>query len=52
MTRKNPATFVLRLVPLPEVDDPIRALRWALKTLLRRHGLKCTDIREERDGQQ
>jgi hypothetical protein len=45
---KKSITFVVRLVPLPEVADPIRQLRWALKVLLRRFGLRCTDVREER----
>jgi hypothetical protein len=36
--------FTLTLVPLPGVDG-IRSLRRALKTLLRRDGLKCVDIR-------
>jgi len=28
--------------------DPVRALRGALKTLLRKYGLICTDVREVR----
>jgi hypothetical protein len=48
MNRKKPATrFVVTLVPLPEVSDPVRAMRWALKALLRRFGLRCTEVREE-----
>jgi hypothetical protein len=35
----------MTLEPLPGVD-PIRALRWILKGLLRHHGMKCIDIRE------
>ena len=37
--------FVLTLRPLPGVD-PIRSLRWVLKGLLRRHGMRCIDLRE------
>jgi hypothetical protein len=37
---------VLTLQPLPGVDG-IRALRWALKGLLRRHGMRCVDLHEE-----
>jgi len=33
--------FTIQIRPEPGVDDPIRALRWALKDLLRRHGLRC-----------
>jgi hypothetical protein len=39
-------TFVLRLQPLPGIDG-IRSLRLALKSLLRRFGLKALDVREE-----
>jgi hypothetical protein len=34
--------------PLPGVD-PIRALRWLLKKLRRRHGMRCVDLREEKN---
>jgi hypothetical protein len=37
--------FVLRLQPLKGVD-PIRALRLALKDLLRRCGLRCISIEQ------
>lgn len=37
-------TYMVRLQPLPEVEDPIRALRAALKQLLRRHGFRCVEI--------
>jgi hypothetical protein len=42
---------VLRLCPEPRVDPAttIRALRQLLKTLWRRHGLKCISIKEERE---
>jgi hypothetical protein len=38
-------SYVLTLRPLPDCDNPIRQLRWALKTLRRRHGLECTNAR-------
>jgi hypothetical protein len=41
-----PPVFVLRLTPLPGVDA-IRALRAALKTLLRCHGLRCVSVRQD-----
>jgi hypothetical protein len=40
----GPQGYVLRLVPEPA--DAIRELRWALKGLLRRHHLRCVDLRE------
>lgn len=39
-------TFLLRLRPEPGVDG-VRALRSALKSILRRFGLKALDVREE-----
>lgn len=47
--RRLPArpTFALRLRPEPNVD-PIRALRALLKIALRRLGLRCVEVREER----
>jgi hypothetical protein len=42
------STFVLTLQAAPGVDS-IRVLRWALKFLLRRFGLRCVSI-EERSG--
>ena len=44
-----PPVFVLRLVPL-RGTDPIRALRGALKTLLRCHGLRCVSVRQDDEG--
>jgi hypothetical protein len=41
------STFVLRLRPLKGVD-PIRALRWVLKNLLRQHGLRALSVEQER----
>jgi hypothetical protein len=38
--------FILVLQPLPGID-PIRSLRWVLKGLLRRHGMKCVDLHAE-----
>jgi hypothetical protein len=46
--RKRPEarpTYLVRLRPEPNVD-PVRALRAALKHLLRRHGLRCISARE------
>jgi len=40
---------VLALRPEPHVADPIRALRHALKRLLRDHGLRVVTVREQRD---
>jgi hypothetical protein len=40
--------FVLVLRPEPDVADPIRALKAALKRLWRSYGLRCVDVREER----
>jgi hypothetical protein len=39
--------FIVRLQPLPGVDA-VRALRAALKVLLRRFGLKAIEVREDR----
>jgi hypothetical protein len=38
--------FLVRLRPLPGVDA-VRALRAALKTLLRKYGLRCESVEEE-----
>jgi hypothetical protein len=38
--------FTVKLRPLPHVTDPVRALRAALKVLLRRFGLRATDVSE------
>jgi len=40
--------FVLRLRPEKDCADAIRALRGALKTLLRQFRLRAIDVREER----
>jgi hypothetical protein len=45
---KKGRRFVVTLQPLPNVD-PIRSLRWALKGLLRRHGMRCVDLNEEEE---
>jgi hypothetical protein len=39
--------FILRLRPEVHVGDPTRALRRALKLLLKRCGLRAIDVREE-----
>ena len=44
----RPVRFVLTLQSLPGVD-PVKALRWILKTVLRRHGMKCVDLHEEKE---
>jgi hypothetical protein len=41
--------FTVKLRPLPGVANPIRALRWALKRLLRDYKLRCIPVSEERD---
>jgi len=46
-SERKPGTFVLVLRPEPGVDGD-RALRAALKRLLRDHGLRCTGAREAR----
>jgi hypothetical protein len=38
--------YLVSLRPEPDCVDHIRALRWALKRLLRDHKLRCTGIRE------
>ena len=38
--------FRLTLRPEPHVTDPVRALRLALKVLLRRFGLRCISVEE------
>jgi hypothetical protein len=43
-------TFLLRLRALPGVDG-VRALRAALKTLLRCYGLKCLSVEIETANQ-
>jgi hypothetical protein len=51
VTEPQPArpTYVLRLRPTPQCPDPIKALRWALKLLLRRCHLRCTSCEEVRE---
>jgi hypothetical protein len=41
--------FVLALRPEPHVDG-LKALRAGLKTLLRRHGLRCTGLEVYESG--
>jgi hypothetical protein len=38
--------YLIRLRPEPHVDNPVRALRLALKTLLRRFGSRCVSAEE------
>jgi hypothetical protein len=44
-TPKRPQ-YLLRLRPEPHITDPVRALRLALKLLLRRCGLRALSIEE------
>jgi hypothetical protein len=44
-----PRRFVMVLQPLSGTD-PIKALRWILKTMLRRHGMKCVELKEAPQG--
>jgi hypothetical protein len=41
--------FVLTIVTIKSEHEAIRALRAALKVLLRRFGFRCTDLREIKD---
>jgi len=43
---KSRPTYLVRLRPNPRIDA-IRALRAALKVLLRRFGLRAIEVREE-----
>jgi hypothetical protein len=38
--------FIVKLRPLPHVVNPVKALRSALKVLLRRFGLRCVEVAE------
>jgi hypothetical protein len=44
--RSTAPRYILELTPLPGVDG-VKALRWVLKSALRKHGLRCTDLRAE-----
>jgi hypothetical protein len=48
---KHRVTFTLELRPEAQVIDPLRALRKALKILLRAYGLRCIAIEERHHGQ-
>jgi hypothetical protein len=44
----DPPTFVIKLRPEANAAaDPIRALKWILKTSAQQFGLQCIDIQEE-----
>jgi hypothetical protein len=43
---QNRPVYILRLRPLKCVD-PIKALRWILKTVLRQHGMQALSVEEE-----
>jgi hypothetical protein len=47
MSAADRPTFLIRLRPGPHVADPIKALRWALKRLLRDHDLQCLSAEVE-----
>jgi hypothetical protein len=47
-TEKARPVFVLKLRPEPRVVDPVKALRAALKVLLRKYKLRCLTIYEEK----
>jgi len=51
MTRADPdrPVYVLRLKPAPGTDH-VKMLRMALKTLLRRFGLRCVSVEQEGGG--
>jgi hypothetical protein len=48
MNDERRIVYVLKLRPLPGIN-PYRELRWVLKALLRQHGMRCIDLREERE---
>ena len=43
MSRPPPIIYLLKITPIAG-GDGIRALRWALKAMLRRFGLRCISI--------
>jgi hypothetical protein len=45
--KQKPVTFLLRVRALPNVADPIRTLRQALKRLRRSYGLAVVSIEQE-----
>ena len=47
MNARERPVFVLHLRPEPHVTDAVRALRHALKLLLRRCGLKAISVEEK-----
>jgi hypothetical protein len=50
MAAASKTQFILVLQPLPRING-IRALRFALKVLLRRFGLRCVSARELKGDQ-
>jgi hypothetical protein len=44
--RSSRRVFVVGLRPTADCADPVKALRFHLKAALRRHGLRCLEIRE------
>jgi hypothetical protein len=45
-SRGHRRQFALVLRPTPDCGDVIKALRWGLKGLLRKHHLRCVSIME------
>jgi hypothetical protein len=52
MNDRSRVIYVLKLIALPHVEDPIRALRQALKVLLRRFGLRCISLEQTTEQRQ
>jgi hypothetical protein len=47
-TRPQPQIFVVRLEAAPG-EDGVRRLRWVLKELGRRHGLKAISVEQQKE---
>jgi len=41
----------MMLEPLPGINS-IRSLRWVLRGLLRQHGMRCVNLREETEREE
>jgi hypothetical protein len=49
--RPGKPVFVIKVQPVrADCGDGIRGLRWILKTLLRRHGFRCTAAYEDQSS--
>jgi hypothetical protein len=51
MVAPDRLTYVVTLRAEPNCDDPVRALRAALKLLLRRFGLRCVSVEERKPAE-